>query len=179
MSSKCTAMTISKNTISISYNKDGKECLLTGWYKISSQSKLKVYMDAPFAGLCKCEEMDTNTTLESEATQCLQILYEEALEIMQHRDKLAQALSKFRQVIADKKQKRPAVEKRLEQATTDIERCMVGLILDNWHDNQCEWYDILEKEGVFINADLSNVFVILRYCRNAEDFIIPQKSIWK
>ena len=159
-------MAIRKNRISVLYKKDDNECQLTGWYKIRSKTTLKVCMESPFAGLSKCEEViPSNFTpkeLEAKARQCLLKLYEDANEIMQYRDKLGRVIAKYHRVVENKKQKRADVEKRLENTTDSIERCMLGVILDNWHDNQCEWYELLEREGILVDTDMSNFFIIQR-----------------
>lgn len=159
-------MAIRKNRISVLYNKDGNQCQLTGWFKIRGKTTLKVCMESPFAGLSKCEEIiPSNFTLkelEAKATQCLLKLYEDANEIMQYRDKLERIIAEFHQAIEAKKQKRADMEKRLSQATDSIERCMFGVKLDNWHDNQCEWYELLEREGILVDTDMSNFFIIQR-----------------
>lgn len=100
--------------------------------------------------------------LKAEAIQCLQDLYEEALEIMRHRPQLERALTQFHQKMEIKKQKRLDLVKRQEQAADDIERCMIGLMLDRFGDNQCELYDLLETERVFIDTDLSNIFITIK-----------------
>lgn len=159
-------MAIRKNRISVLYKKDDNECQLIGWYKIRGMTTLKVCMESPFTGLSKCEEIiPSNFTLkelEAKATQCLLKLYEDANEIMQYRDKLERIIAEFHQAIEAKKQKRADMEKRLSQATDSIERCMFGVILDNWHDNQCEWYELLEREGILVDTDMSNFFIIQR-----------------
>ena len=159
-------MAIRKNRISVLYNKDGNECQLTGWYKVRGKTTLKVCMETPFTGLSNCEEVApciSNTKeLERIATQHLQKLYEDANEIMQYRDKLERIIAEFHQTVEAKKQKRADMEKRLSQATDSIERCMFGVKLDNWHDNQCEWYELLEREGILVDTDMSNFFIIQR-----------------
>ncbi len=160
-------MPIPKNKICALYCKDGYECQLAGWYRIRSNSKLKVCMDAPFAGLSTCREIDhigkmSPQKLKAEAIQCLLKLYEEGLEIMHHRPQLERVLARFYQKMEIKKQKRLDLVKRQEQAADDIERCMIGLMLDRFGDNQCELYDLLETEGVFIDTDLSNIFITIK-----------------
>lgn len=159
-------MAIRKNRISVLYKKDDNECQLIGWYKIRGTTTLKVCMESPFAGLSKCEEViPSNFTpkeLDAKATQCLLKLYEDANEIMQYRDKLGRVIAKYHRVVENKKQKRADVEKRLENTTDSVERCMLGVILDNWHDNQCEWYELLEREGILVDTDMSNFFIIQR-----------------
>lgn len=159
-------MAIRKNRISVLYNKDGNECQLTGWYKVRSQTSLKVCMEAPFTGLSNCEEVAPSISnpkeLEGIAIQHILKLYEDANEIMQYRDKLERIIAEFHQAIEAKKQKRADMEKRLSQATDSIERCMFGVILDNWHDNHCEWYELLEREGILVDTDMSNFFIIQR-----------------
>lgn len=159
-------MAIRKNRISVLYKKDDNECQLIGWYKIRGMTTLKVCMESPFTGLSKCEEIiPSNFTLkelEAKATQCLLKLYEDANEIMQYRDNLERIIAEFHQAIEAKKQKRADMEKRLSQATDSIERCMFGVILDNWHNNQCEWYELLEREGILVDTDMSNFFIIQR-----------------
>ena len=159
-------MAIRKNRISVLYNKGGNESQLTGWYKVRGKTTLKVCMEAPFTGLSNCEEVAPNISspkeLESIATQHLQKLYEDANEIMQYRDKLERVIAEFHQAVEDKKRKRADVEKRLSQTTDSIERCMFSVILGNWHDNQCEWYELLEREGILVDTDMSNFFIIQR-----------------
>lgn len=160
-------MPIPKNKICALYDKDGNECLLTGWYRMHSNSKLKVCMDAPFAGLSTCREIEHITQMstreqKAEAIQCLRELFEEALEIMRYRPQLERVLARFYQKMEIKKQKRLDLVKRQEQAADDIERCMIGLMLDRFGDNQCELYDLLETEGVFIDTDLSNIFITIK-----------------
>ena len=159
-------MAIRKNRISVLYNKDGNECQLTGWYKVRSQTSLKVCMETPFTGLSNCEEVAPSISnpkeLEGIAIQHLLKLYEDANEIMQYRDKLERVIAEFHQAVEVKKQKRADMEKRLSQTTDSIERCMFGVILDNWHDNQCEWCELLEREGILVDTDMSNFFIIQR-----------------
>ncbi len=159
-------MTIRKNRISVLYHKYGNECQLTGWYKIRGKTTLKVCMESPFAGLSKCEEVDfcnaNPIELRAKAMQCLLKLYEDANEMIQYRDKLERIVSEFHQAVETKKRKRADVEMRLEQTTDSIERCMLGVIQDNWHDNQCEWYELLEREGILVDTEMSNFFIIQR-----------------
>lgn len=83
---------------------------MTGWYRICSNSKLKVCMDAPFEGLSTCREIEHITQMspreqKAEAIQCLRELYGEALEIMRHRPQLERVLTQFHQKMEIKKQK--------------------------------------------------------------------------
>ncbi len=159
-------MAIRKNRISVLYKKDDNECQLTGWYKIRGTTTLKVCMESPFAGLSKCEEIIPSIfnpkELDAKATQCLLKLYEDANEIMQYCDKLERIIEEFHQTVEAKKQKRADMEKRLSQTTDSIERCVFSVILDNWHDNRCEWYELLEREGILVDTDMSNFFIIQR-----------------
>ncbi len=159
-------MAIRKNRISVLYKKDDNECQLIGWYKIRGTTTLKVCMEAPFTGLSICEEVASSISnpkeLDAKATQSLLKLYEDANEIMQYCDKLERIIAEFHQTVEAKKQKRADMEKRLNQATDSIERCMFRVILDNRHDNQCEWYELLEREGILVDTDISNFFIIQR-----------------
>ncbi len=159
-------MAIRKNRISVLYNKGSNECQLTGWYKVRGKTTLKVCMEAPFTGLSNCEEVASSISnpkeLDAKATQSLLKLYEDANEIMQHRDKLERIIAEFHQTVEAKKQKRADMEKRLSQTTDSIEKCMFSVILNNWHDNRCEWHELLEREGILVDTDMSNFFIILR-----------------
>lgn len=153
--------------------KNDQEHQLTGWYKVRGKNTLKVCMESPYMGFSKCEEIDWSkitrpNEVETMAKQCLLKLYEEALEIIQRRDKFETVIAEFHRAVENKGQKRERLEKRLERATDDVSKCMLKLLLDRYDDNQCELYDILEKEGVLIDTDLSNIFIMLRHCKNRE-----------